>query len=407
MKLIRGASEALTLAGVVKKQGRYPEEKDLGILKKPIVVTDKNKILFVGTEKKFNSFYQDHKRQLKQVSEVKLDGEQLLPGFVESHTHSVFAGDRQNDFEWRNRGETYQSVAQKGGGIRSTVRHTKAASEERLLELTKSRFLEFKKQGVVLLECKSGYGLSHKQEIKALKAINNIKIKNLEIIPTYLGLHSIPETGDKDKYVSESLEKTLPYVEKNKLARRADIFVEKNYFTTEDLEKLVKKIKAWNWSFCAHTEQMTHTGGTAKAIELGAQSVEHCVQVTDRDIECLANSDTVANLLPAADFYLKMNYPPARKMLEAGVRISLATDFNPGTSPTQSLNFVGVLARLEMRMTRAEVFAAYTYNAASALGKQRQYGALLPSYSSKILCSKTPWTEMFYQVGLDPKIKVI
>ncbi len=183
--------------------------------------------------------------------------------------------------------------------------------------------------------------------------------------------------------------------------------MEKNYFDIQDLEKLVESIRPYGWSFCVHAEQLSHSGGIHKAVELGAQSVEHCVEASEDDIKALAKSSTVANLLPAADFYLRMKYPPARQMLDAGVKVALATDFNPGTSPTQSLNFVGVLARLEMQMSRAEVLCAYTFNAASALGKQKQYGALLTGYSAQILHCESSWADLFYQVGASDRFYIL
>lgn len=410
VKILIGADEALTLSGVIKKDGRKPLEKDLGIIKKPILVKDQKQILFCGPKAQFNKFFSQNKelfKNKKYVKDINIDGGSILPGFVESHTHSVFAGNRQNDFELRNKGMSYQEIAERGGGIAYTVKQTGKASELDLLKLTLDRCEVFAKQGVVLLESKSGYGLDHKNELKALRVLQKLSNKNLKVVSTYLGLHSIPKGIEKRTYIKECLEKTLPYLVKNKMCSRADIFVEDKYYTPEDLEYLVTEIKKHGWNFCAHTEQLTHSGGTARAVGLGAQSVEHCVQVNDRDIDLLAKSKTVANLLPAADFYLKMKYPPARKMIDLGVKVALATDFNPGTSPTQSLNFVGVLARLEMQMTRAEVITAYTYNAASALGCETQYGALLPGYNPQVLIFNQDWRNIFYQVGEELKPTVL
>lgn len=416
IKIIRGADEAITLKGVVKKDGRHPTEKDLGIIKKPVVVKDKKQIIFVGTEKQFSKFYLQNRAlfnlpikgtKKKVVPVLELSGGTLCPGFVESHTHSIFAGNRHNDFELRNQGHSYQSIAAQGGGIALTVKATNKAKEEELLELALERAAHFASQGVVLLESKSGYGLNHKSELKALNVIGQMQNRRLDVVPTYLGLHSIPKDKTKAQYVEEVITKTIPEVAKKNLCQRADIFVEDQYFDLQDLKDLVSAIQKWGWSFCVHAEQLTHTGATSLAVKLGAQSVEHCVQVRDEDIKNLAQSQTVANLLPAADFYLRMAYPPARKMIDAGVKVSLATDFNPGTSPTQSLNFVGVLARLEMQMTRAEVLAAYTFNAASALGLQKSYGAIAPGYSARILYSESYWTDWFYQVGSFEKFNVL
>ncbi|MCO5113736.1 MAG: imidazolonepropionase [Bdellovibrionaceae bacterium] len=413
MQVIRGAEEALTLKGVVQKDGRHVIEKDLGILSKPVVVKDKKQLLFVGTEKTFDTYYKQNKKQFKEyekkkkLKEIHLDGGSLLPGFVESHTHSIFAGNRQNEFELRNQGVSYQEIAAQGGGIAYSVKQTRAASQDELEQTAQTRAKLFKAQGVVLLESKSGYGLEHKTEVKSLKAIHKMKLKGMNIVSTYLGLHGVPQGKDKSEYLQECFTKTIPYLAQNHLCQRADIFVEKNYFDTQDLEKLVEVIRPYGWSFCVHAEQLSHSGGIRKAVELGAQSVEHCVEASEDDIKALVKSSTVANLLPAADFYLRMKYPPARKMLDAGVKVALATDFNPGTSPTQSLNFVGVLSRLEMQMSRAEVLAAYTFNAASVLGKQKRYGALIDGYSSDILHSESSWADLFYQVGSSDQLNVL
>ena len=390
-----GADEALSLKGVVKKKGRFIQEADLGRIKKPYILSDHRQIYFVGTQKGFETYRTSKKIKISQIKERKIVGH-VLPGFVESHTHLIFSGTRQKEFELRNQGVSYQEIAQQGGGIVSTVKLTQKASEEQLLKLAQKRVEGFKKQGVVLLEVKSGYGLSFKDEIKILKVIN--QLKGLEVIPCFLGLHAIPQGYTKEDYVRRVLTEWLPEIQKQKLSKRADIFVEKKYFDSSDLKALRDAIQPWKWSFCVHADQFNPLGSSLKAAQWGAQSIEHCVHMSEGEIQKVASTATVFNLLPAADFYLKMKYPNARYMIDCGGQVSLATDYNPGSSPTQNINFVGVLARLEMKMTLAEVIAAYTYNAATVLGKQDSYGALLSGFVPRFQILDKEWSELFYQV---------
>lgn len=403
MDLIR-ADEALTLSGVVLKDGRHIQEEDLGLIKKPILLKDKNKILFIGVEKHFNTFFKNNKdlflkKRSKEINHVGT----LMPGFVECHTHLVFAGDRKHEFEMRNRGKTYQQIAEAGGGIQFTMAQTKKSSKKELLSLAQARVDEFKKQGVVLVESKTGYGSDLKTELKILE-VNN-ELKGVEIFSTFLGLHAIQ--GTKEKYVQDVVLKYIPQIHKKTKVRHADIFMDQGYFDEEDLNLLVREISKLGWTFTAHTDQLAGTGAGLKASVAGALSISHCVNMTEDEIKKVASSRTVFNLLPAADFYLKIAYPKARQMIEAGGKVSLATDFNPGSSPTQNVNFTGVLARLEMKMTLPEVIASYTYNAASSLGKavtlkqdhlSSGYGALVPGASSHIQMISKNWTDLFYQI---------
>lgn len=395
LTLLRGADEALTLSGVVQKDGRHVKEEDLGLIKKPLVLYDNKKIFFVGPQKKFDTFFKSNKNEFPEIREKKITGH-LIPGFVESHTHLVFAGDRKHEFEARNQGASYQKIAEQGGGIAFTMNQTKKASFEDLFKLVQERALNFKNQGVVLLEAKTGYGPDLKTELLALDIIN--KLKGIEVYPTYLGLHSVPNGMDKKEYVNRVINKDLDQVHKFSKVRHADIFLDKGYFNADDFSLLNYKLKKLGWSFSAHTDQLSATGAGVLAAQAGALSIGHCINMKAGEIQKVAKTNTVFNLLPAADFYLKINYPKAKAMIEAGGKVSLATDFNPGSSPTQNLNFVGVLARLEMKMSLAEVFAGYTFNAASALKMQHMYGAILPGYTSRFQILNKDWRDMFYQV---------
>lgn len=394
LQLLVGADEALTLSGVVNKDGRHIKEEDLGLIKKPVVLKNSKSILFVGTQKEFNSFYAKQKHKLGPISEIKVSGT-LMPGYVESHTHLVFAGDRRHEFELRNQGVSYNEIAKQGGGIKFTCSQTQRASKQELLNLAQARVQEFKRQGVVLLESKSGYGPDLKTELKILEV--NDSLKGIDVVSTFLGLHAVHGKSKQD-YVHDVIYKYLPQVHKKTKTRHADIFLDEGYFEDVDLNVLVYEIKKLGWTFTAHTDQLSSSGAGLKASQLGARSISHCVQMKDSEIQKVSKTETVFNLLPAADFYLKIKYPKARHMIDSGGKVSLATDFNPGSSPTMNVNFVGVLARLEMKMTLPEVIAAYTYNAASSLNRQKTHGALAAGYTAKIQSIQSSWRDLFYSV---------
>lgn len=309
------------------------------------------------------------------VQTIDLKGKLVLPGFIECHTHTVFAGNRGFEMEMKFQGRSYQDIAQAGGGILSTVQATRAASLDELRKLNQKRIQNFIEQGVTTLEVKSGYGLNLETEIKMLESIP--QDSKIEIVKTFLGAHAKPaEFASHDEYLKELTEKYLPEIKKRGLATRADIFIEKGFFEKDSSRAYLQKAKELGFELTIHADQLTLSGGTEVACELAAKSADHCIQVSDAEIQKLAKSKTVAVLLPAADLYLKCPYPPARKMIDAGVKVALATDFNPGTSPTQDLGLVGVLARREMKMTLDEVVEAYTINAAQALGLEKTHGSL-------------------------------
>jgi len=335
---------------------------------------------------------------------VDIKGALILPGFIECHTHTIFGGHRGFEMEMKFQGKSYQEIAQAGGGILSTVKATRAASLEELQKLTLKRIQNFIEQGVTTLEVKSGYGLNLETEIKMLESVP--KDSKIEIIKTFLGAHAKPtEFASHDEYLKELTDVFLPEVKKRGLATRADIFIEKGFFEKDSSRAYLQKAKDLGFDLTIHADQLTLSGGTEVACELAAKSADHCIQVSDVEIQKLAKSNTVAVLLPAADLYLKCAYPPARQMIDAGVKVALATDFNPGTSPTQDLAFVGMLARREMKMTLDEVIQAYTINAAQALGLEKTHGTL----EAGKVADFTVWDEdedsLFLSVGsMKPKM---
>lgn len=391
-KLFYGIDELLTLAQVAKKDGRNIEEKDLSIIKQGALAVENGLISWVGKKSEIP------KGLKKKAKAIDLKGGSLLPGWVECHTHLVFAGDRSDEFEMRNQGASYQEIAAAGGGIAKTVEKTRKCSLENLKEIAQTRVDRFLSQGVTTLEVKSGYGLNRKDEIKILKVIRELKGPTL--VPTFLGAHSFPKEQSPADYQAE-LMRMLEEIKKLKIAQRVDIFVEKGYFDLSWAEVYLSKAQALGFQLTLHSDQLSASGANRLAVKLKAHSADHLVEITDNEIPEFAQSPVTAVLLPTADFYLRMKYPPARRLIDQGARVALATDFNPGSSPTQDLSFVGVLARVMMGMKLPEVLAAYTFNAAKALGLSESCGSLEVGKRADFI-SVSHWRELFYQVGHHP-----
>ncbi len=393
--------EILTLNGAQLKGGRRINEADLSIINNGVMACADGRIVWIGSQDKFNlkdlQSWGDHKK----AQFIDLKGKSVLPGFVECHTHLVFAGNRSHEFEWRMQGQTYQEIAAKGGGILSTVKDTRKASFSDLLNLAQKRTQRFVDQGVTCLEVKSGYGLDLNTEIKCLQVAG--ALSGPRIVRTYLGAHArSPDYPDLKEYNRVMLNEILPQIAAEKYAERVDIYIEKGFFDLELAREYLQKASQLGLHIVAHSDQLSDFGGTDLALEFSPQSVDHAVYVNDRTIQRLSQSGTVGVLLPASDFYLKMRYPPARAMIEAGVCVAISTDFNPGTSPTQDLSFVGLLARMEMKMTLAEVICAYTFGAAKALGKSQDCGSLDVGKYCDFSVLNGSWQELFYSVGHHP-----
>ena len=394
-------TEALTLAGAAQKNGRKPLPQDLSPIQNPVIAVVNGRIAWLGPAKSFNKAERRKVFGQRAVEKIDLGGRTLLPGFVEAHTHLLFAGDRQQDFEARNQGVSYQEIAARGGGIRSTMTATRNASPKALLALGQKRVDRFVRQGVTTLEVKSGYGLDLNSEIKLLKVAR--QLKGPEVIATFLGPHSLPpEFKTYDHYLDYLENQVLPQVARQKLAERVDIFMEQGFFSLAHGEKWFLAAKKLGFKLVAHTDQLTAGGGSRLSLRHQALSVDHAVHLQAEEIKLLGASQTTAVLLPTSDFYLKVAYPNARKLIDAGARVALATDFNPGTSPSQDLSLVGVLARLEMKMTLAEVLVAYTYNGAAALDRQSQVGSLEIGKRADFVVIDGSWSELFYEVGYHP-----
>ncbi len=342
---------------------------------------------------------------LKKYSTLKcidLQKAKIFPSFVECHTHSVFGGSRADEFELRNQGVSYLNIAKQGGGILSTVRSTRKMTRQQLLKISQLRVNHFLKQGVSTLEIKSGYGLDLKSEIKMLEVAS--QLKGPQIITTFLGAHAKPaEFQTHQDYLDYLIQKVFPILKKKKLTRRVDIFIEQGFFDVKYSEKYLQHFKQSGFDITIHANQLSHSGGAQLAAQMKAVSADHVIHLKDRDIANLKKSNTVAVLLPTADLYMKCPYPPARKLIDAGVDVALATDFNPGSCPSQDLMLVGMLARLEMKMTLSEVFKAYTINAAKALGLDNTQGSISIGKLANFISTKAELSDFFYSPGFIPE----
>lgn len=334
--------------------------------------------------------------------EFNLESKLVLPSFIECHTHTVFAGDRAEEFELRNNGVSYLEMAARGGGILSTVQKTRDISKKKLIELSQARVNAFLRQGVSTLEIKSGYGLDLKSELKMLEVAQ--AMRGPQIVTTFLGAHAKPpEAQSYSEYLKYLSDVVLPMIKKKKLASRVDIFIEKGFFESAEARGYLQSAVELGFELTIHANQLSQSGGAELALELGAKSADHVIHLSDSAIQKFSKTNTVAVLLPMADLYMKCPYPQARKLIDAGATVALSTDFNPGSCPSQDLMLVGLLARLEMKMTLPEVFLAYTKNAAKALGIQGDQGELSVGKSANFICTDASMSDFFYSAGAIPQ----
>ncbi|MFI5174970.1 MAG: imidazolonepropionase [Terriglobia bacterium] len=306
----------------------------------------------------------------------------VAPGFVDSHTHLVFAATRQEEYEMRLEGASYESIAAAGGGIRNSVRRLREVTEDDLFKMARQRCSQFLDYGTTTIEAKSGYGLDLENELKILRVLTRLNGDPrvaLEIVPTFLGAHEIPDEfrDHPSKYVDLVCEAMIPRVVRERLADFCDVFCESGVFTVEQSRRILTAAQRYGLKIKLHADQLSRSGGTRLAVELGAVSADHLEQIDEEDITLLAKSKVVATLLPGASFHLGMTrFAPARKLLDGGACVALASDFNPGTSPTVNMQTILAIACSSLRMTPAETFAAATLGGARALASAERLGSL-------------------------------
>ena len=369
------ARQLVTLAGPKRVRIRG-EMRGLGIIEDGAMLIEDGRITSVGPSSEIE------KTLRSGIEVVDATGQCVLPGFVDAHTHPVFGGSRVDEFELRAQGATYEEIAASGGGIRSTVRKTRAASADELLDQAKRHANWFLRGGTTTVEAKSGYGLSEDEELKLLRVIRRLNQESpLEFVPTFLGAHAIPDEfrNAPEQYVALVIHKMLPRVVEESLAESCDIFCERGYFEIADAEKIMRAAQEQGLRLRMHVDQLTNSGGAFLAARLRAATADHLEQINSGEISALAEANVQPVLLPGSVYALgKDRYPPARDMIDAGLGVVVATDFNPGSSPTPSMPMVLSLAATQMKMTPAESLTAATINAAYSLNRGDKIGSLEP-----------------------------
>ena len=374
--LVSHASQLLTLGGSARARVGA-EMRELGIIEDGAILVRDGIIAAVGRSADLETVATNQARRLV------VDGSVIMPGFVDAHTHPVFAGTREDEYEMRATGIAYQEITASGGGILATVRKTRRATEDELFALGLKRTEWFLQNGTTTIEAKSGYGLSTHDEMKILRVIKRLDNETaLRLIPTVLAAHEIPDEyrGSnklRQAYIDQICEDLLPLVVSEGLARYADVFCESGVFSVEESRRILSRAKELGLQVRIHADQLSLSGGARLAAELGAASADHLEWIDNDGIEALRKGRVTAVLLPGAVFNLGLNrYPRARAIIDGAVPVVLATDFNPGSSPTPSMQMILSIACSQMGMTPAEAVAASTINAAYSLGIGDKTGSL-------------------------------
>jgi len=380
--LLVNISQLLTLRSASGNSGprRGPELHELGIIKDGAVLCTGGKIVSAWKTK---AALRDPwlKRNRKKIVEIDCAGQVVLPGFVDSHTHPVFVPPRLVDFEKRIAGGTYEQIAEAGGGIRSSVEGVRKAGKNLLVEKVLDALHQMAEQGTTTVEAKSGYGLTVDSEIRSLEAIRGAAAKwPGTVVATLLGAHVVPKEfhGRSQEYVEVVCEEMIPQAANRKLAQFVDVFTDRGAFTADDTEKIFDAAKKHGLGARAHVCQLSETE-LRPLLRFKVASLDHLDHVTDGDIRQLAKTETIATLVPGANYFLGLEkFPPARKLIDGGAAVALATDYNPGSSPTASMPFVLSLACTHLKMSPAEAIAAATVNGAWALRLQERKGSIEP-----------------------------
>jgi imidazolonepropionase len=403
--IINNIGQLVTLAGPPKPR-TGPQMRDLGIIKEAAIHIRKGLIAAVGTASEVAS------RASVTTPTLDAGGCVVLPGFVDAHTHPVFAGTRENEYEMRSAGLTYQEIAARGGGIRSTVRKTRETSEDELFAMALPRVRSLLRHGTTTVEAKSGYGLSLNDELKILRVIRRLNSEtSLELIPTFLGAHEIPDEyrADREGYIKLVVDEMLPIVAREKLARYCDVFCESHVFTVEESRRVLSRAKELGLGIRIHADQLSQSGGAELAAEFRAATADHLEWIDGDGIDSLREAGVIAVLLPGAVFNLGLSrYAPARALIDAGLAVALATDFNPGSSPTPSMQMILSIACTQMRMTPAESISAATINGAYSLGCGDHVGSLeVGKQADLVLFDCTDYRQIPYLFGVNHAMLVI
>lgn len=397
-------SQLVTLAGAQRPR-IGAEMRELAIIEDGAMLVCDGRIKQIGTRPKIEPLISGNYEVIDAGKRI------VLPGFVDAHTHPVFAGNRADEFELRASGATYQQIAATGGGIRSTVRKTRAASEDELVAAGKRYAEWFLRCGTTTVEAKSGYGLTTGDELKMLRAIRRLNDESpLNYVPTFLGAHIVPDEfkGNRNGYIDLIVEEMLPRVAAEKLAEFCDVFCEEGAFSVEESRRILLAAKQLGLKLRVHADQLSQGGGPALAAELGAATADHLEQADESAIHNLQSAMVQPVLLPCSVLMIgSQKYANARAMIDAGLAAVLATDFNPGSSPVASMLLALTLASAQMKMTPAEAITAATINAAYSLGLGDEIGSLEPGKRADFVIHDCgDYRELAYFAGLEHPLAV-
>ena len=405
--LLRNISDLVTCSGSDKNPRSGSALSDIGLVKKGSLLFDKE-ILYAGKETGLKKFL--GKSKIKVTREIDCRGKTVMPGFVDSHTHLVFAGSRSNEYEMRIQGKSYGEIANAGGGIKSTVKNVRNTGKIELFRISEKRLGNFLKYGTTTLEAKSGYGLNTDSELKMLEVIKMLNEKNkfgADILPTFLGAHAVPSGMKKNDYIDLICFEMIPLIAKRKLAVFIDVFCEKGYFDAVETERILSAGAKFGLIPKVHSEQFNVIGGVNVALKVKAISIDHLEVLNRKGIKQLKNSGVIAALLPGASYFLDISYPPARNIIENGIPVALATDFNPGSCMTENMQMIMSLASVKMKMSAEEIINAVTINGAYAIFIQNLVGSLEAGKQSDILVFDfESYKDLVYHFGVNQLEKV-
>jgi imidazolonepropionase len=361
-------------------------QQDAGLIDNAALVIEENRIIWAGHEQQLPQPFND-------LDYTDCGQRLVTPGLIDCHTHLCFGGWRGDEFEMRLQGRSYQQIAAAGGGIRSTVAATRSDPSEELLEKALNSLENILALGVTTLECKSGYGLELEAELKQLQVYRQLNDQQaVDLIPTFLGAHMVPDEYQqhREAYINLLCDVLIPAVSEQNLALFCDVFVEEGAFSINEARKILETARRAGLGLKVHADQLSNGGGAIFAAGMSAVSAEHLEYADEQGIKALAQAGTVAVSLPLASLYLRERYLPARQMLDAGVRVAVATDFNPGSAPSYHLPLAMTLACINQQMTPQEVLMAATTVAARAIAAEQRIGSLLPGFEADIAIFDTP-----------------
>lgn len=401
--LIKHAAELVTCSGAAPKAGQAMS--DIGAIADGALLVEDGRIAWVGPTASLP------KVDEREWEVIDAAGRCVMPGFVDSHTHMVFGGYRAEEFFWRLAGTPYLEILAKGGGILNTVQATQASSAGELKELAGRRLMNMLAMGVTTVEGKSGYGLDTETELRQLAVMADLNREQpVEIVPTFMGAHAIPPAykGRTDDYVGYMIDEVLPAVAKQGIAEFCDVFCEQGIFSLAQSRRLLEAAQGLGLKAKLHADEIVALGGAELATELGACSADHLLQASDTGIAALAGSNTVATLLPMTAFCLREPYARARAMIDSGVAVALATDYNPGSCFSHSIPLLAALAAVQLEMSPAEIVTALTINGAAAVNRADRVGSLEPGKQADIILLDYP-SHLFlvYHAGMNIVDKVI